>query len=296
MDCLSDCCVEIKRVSVYFCSGDIVQVFIKFTTDETIKVAGMDIIWPLADAVFFDCDGTLSRIEGINFLAERNGVGQIVIELTEHAMSQASLSKELYEQRLSHVRPSRRDFDHLVQAYYDNVSEDLIPVITLLQALGVAVYVISAGNNPAVSEFAQKLGIPACQVFCVDVAFDQLGNFQSYDQSSPLIRSGGKAELIQQVRASHGWSQVVLVGDGMNDAEASGAVEVFVGYGGHGYREKIAEMASVYLSHPSMAALLPIVLSSSETNQLSKVDKQLYEKGLRVLSDGDFSSIYKEKV
>ncbi|HAG61291.1 MAG TPA: phosphoserine phosphatase [Coxiellaceae bacterium] len=251
----------------------------------------MDIIWPLADAVFFDCDGTLSRIEGINFLAERNGVGQTVKELTEHAMSQASLSKELYEQRLSEVRPTRGNFDDLVQAYHDNVSEDLIPVITLLQRLGVAVYVISAGNNPAVSEFAQKIGVPGCQVFCVDIEFDPLGNFQSYDRSSPLIRSGGKAELIQQLRASHGWSQVVLVGDGMNDAEASGAVEVFVGYGGHGYREKIAAMASVYLSHPSMAALLPIVLSSFEVNQLSKVDKQLYEKGLTVLSDGDFSSI-----
>ena len=296
MDCLSDCRVEIKRVSVYFCSGDIVQVFIKFTTDETIKVAGMDIIWPLADAVFFDCDGTLSRIEGINFLAERNGVGQTVMELTEHAMSQASLSKELYEQRLSHVRPSRRDFDHLVQAYYDNVSEDLIPVITLLQALGVAVYIISAGNNPAVSEFAEKLGISDSHVFCVDVEFDHLGNFQSYDQSSPLIRSGGKAELIQQVRASQDWSQVFLVGDGMNDAEARGAVEVFVGYGGHGYREKVAELASVYLSHPSMAALLPMMLSSSKINELSNVNKQLYEKGFAILNNDDFSSSYREKV
>jgi len=296
VDCLSDCRVEIKRVSVYFCSGDIVQVFIKFTTDETIKVAGMDIIWPLADAVFFDCDGTLSRIEGINFLAERNGVGQTVIELTEHAMSQASLSKELYEQRLSQVRPTRRDFEELVQAYYNNVSEDLIPVITLLQSLGVAVYVISAGNNPAVSEFAQKLGIPGCQVFCVDVAFDQLGNFQSYDQSSPLTRSGGKAELIEQLRASHGWSQVVLVGDGMNDAEASGAVEVFVGYGGHGYREKIAALASVYLSHPSMAALLPIAFPLSEIGELSDFNKHLYEKGLAILNDGYFSSTCKEKV
>ena len=275
---------------------DIVQVFIEFTTDETIKVAEMDIIWPLADAVFFDCDGTLSRIEGINFLAERNGVGQAVMELTEHAMSQASLSKELYEQRLSQVRPTRRDFEELVQAYYSNVSEDLIPVITLLQSLGVAVYVISAGNNPAVSEFAQKLGIPGCQVFCVDVVFDQLGNFQSYDQSSPLTRSGGKAELIEQLRASHGWSQVVLVGDGMNDAEASGAVEVFVGYGGHGYREKIAALASVYLSHPSMAALLPIAFPLSEIGELSDFNKHLYEKGLAILNDGYFSSTCKEKV
>ena len=89
-----------------------------------------------------------------------------------------------------------------------------------------------------------------------------------------------------------GWAlqgKVFLVGDGMNDAEARGAVELFVGYGGHGYREKIAALASVYLSHPSMAALLPIVLSSSEVNQLSEDDKQLYEKGLAVLNNDNLS-------
>ena len=35
------------------------------------------------DAIVFDCDGTLSLIEGIAVLAHANGVGEHVRELTE---------------------------------------------------------------------------------------------------------------------------------------------------------------------------------------------------------------------
>ena len=271
---------------------DILQVFIEFTTDNVSEVDQMSINWPLADAVFFDCDGTLSRIEGINYLAERHGVGDAVTELTEHAMSQGSLSLELYEGRLDQVRPTRDNFHHLAQAYYQAVSEDVIPVIALLQRLGVAVFVISAGNNPAVSGFSQQLGVPVDRVLCVDVQFDETGAFQSFDRSSPLIKGGGKAKLIQYLRKMHNWSRVILVGDGMNDAEARGVVESFVGYGGHGYRDQVAALASVYLRHPSMSALLPLVLSSIEVGQLSDIDKSLYTKGRALLDDGDFSSIH----
>jgi phosphoserine phosphatase len=40
------------------------------------------------DAVIFDCDGTLSAVEGIDELAEKNAVGREVKALTQIAMGQ----------------------------------------------------------------------------------------------------------------------------------------------------------------------------------------------------------------
>ena len=52
------------------------------------------------EAIVFDCDGTLSAIEGVNELAKNSGVHQIIEELTHKAMSVAGLNPELYQKRL----------------------------------------------------------------------------------------------------------------------------------------------------------------------------------------------------
>ena len=54
-------------------------------------------VWQLKtsiDALIFDCDGTLSRIEGIDVLADQNGVGDAVKQLTHDAMTHMGLNPE----------------------------------------------------------------------------------------------------------------------------------------------------------------------------------------------------------
>src|SRR4051812_47754308 len=72
------------------------------------------------DAIIFDCDGTLSHIEGIDELAKENGVGEQGVKLTEEAMGRSGMSPELYEHRLNLVLPTAAQVDTLGQLYFQH--------------------------------------------------------------------------------------------------------------------------------------------------------------------------------
>ncbi len=110
--------------------------------------------WQLAkpiNAVIFDCDGTLSEIEGIDELAKLNHAGAKVAALTELAMGTTGMNPELYRERLKLVEPSREQVLHLGHLYQKHMVPDADAVIQLLTRLDKTVYIISAGLKPAVS-------------------------------------------------------------------------------------------------------------------------------------------------
>ena len=108
------------------------------------------------DTIIFDCDGTLSQIEGIDYLAEINNAKEAVAVLTEQAMSKTGLSSSLYEARLNLVKPTVTQISMLAQIYTDNVSPHAEKVIHILKKLGKEIYIFSAGVNPAVKLFGKK--------------------------------------------------------------------------------------------------------------------------------------------
>lgn len=219
------------------------------------------------DAVIFDCDGTLSTIEGVTELAQQKGVFQQVSDLTEQAMSTSGVSQSLYQQRLELIQPSLSEVQSLADLYWQHVTPDVPKVVEILQKMGKAVFVVSAGMAQAVEPFAQKIHISADRVYSVALEFDEQGRYQDFDRDSPLVRQCGKADIVAQLRQNY--SVIVHVGDGMNDAEAAEAVDLFVGYGGSYYRQSIADLSDVYISEPSMMGILTHVLTSQERCLLS---------------------------
>ncbi len=214
------------------------------------------------DVVIFDCDGTLSTIEGVTELARQNGVFQQVCDLTEQAMATSGVNESLYKQRLDLIQPTLAQVQALADNYWENITPGVIEVIQVLQSSGKSVFVASAGIAQAVELFAQKLNISSDRVYSVSVSFDDTGNYQDFDRASPLVRQYGKAEIADDLRQSY--SSIVHIGDGMNDAEAAGAVDLFVGYGGSYYRQSIADLSDVYLTEKSMTAVLPFLFMSKE--------------------------------
>ena len=69
-------------------------------------------------AIVFDCDSTLSSIDGIDFLAKNNGVGEAVKLLTRDAMGSMGLSPAIYQQRLDLVIPRREQVYALGHQYF----------------------------------------------------------------------------------------------------------------------------------------------------------------------------------
>lgn len=233
------------------------------------------------DAIVFDCDSTLSRVEGIDELAGTQAVRDEITRLTEQAMSTTGLSVELYQQRLELVRPNRQRLVELGEQYYQQRSPDIEAVLAVLRSLNKALYVISAGVNPSVALFAKRLGFERSAVHAVDIHFDAQGEYLDFDANSPLVERNGKREIITQIKRQH--PRVVHIGDGLNDIEAMDLVTRFIGYGGACYRKNIARLSEFYLTEASLLPMLALVLTADEVHRLSADNQRLYQAGLAMI-------------
>jgi len=235
------------------------------------------------DAVIFDCDGTLSKLEGIDELAVQNNVGDSVKALTSEAMNTSGMTPSLYEKRLELVKPTRQQVENMGQLYFDQHTPDVKKVIDVLQRLGKTVFVMSAGLKQSVDLFAEHLHIPASQVYAVAIEFDEHGEYKNFDRQSPLTMTGGKGYLVQELKQRY--PSVMHIGDGANDVDVIGHVTRFVGYGGVFYRESILKLSDFYIRSLSMSPVLVLALTEDESNQLVGDDRALYEKGMELIQE-----------
>lgn len=243
--------------------------------------------WQLSlpvSAIIFDCDSTLSSIEGIDFLAKNNGVGDAVRSLTSEAMSKTGLNPALYEERLDLIFPRREQVHALGHQYFAHRMPDIKEIITLFKRLNKSMYLVSAGVNPAVKIFGEMLQIPKENVYAVNLRFDQQGNFVDFERSSPLINNDGKREIIKMIKLKH--KDILHIGDGKNDIVTLDLVTRFVGFGGVAYRKDIAELCKYYIHTHSLAPLIPLALTEEECANLLPEEHTLLQKGLAAIQEG----------
>lgn len=204
--------------------------------------------------VIFDCDSTLSAIEGIDELA---GGPPEVKALTDAAMRGEVPLQEVYGRRLALVRPDRARVVALGARYVETLVPGARATVGALLAAGVRVRVLSGGVRPAVLVLARELGLGEADVAAVALRFAPDGSYAGYDESSPLARSGGKAEVIRSWRAELP-GPVLLVGDGMTDLEARPAADAFAAFTGVAARAPVVAGADYVVD--DMAAVRRLVL------------------------------------
>jgi len=237
--------------------------------------------WPPFKHVFFDCDSTLTSVEGIDVLASSAGKGWRVSVLTRAAMDGELPLEEIYGKRLNAVRPTRGQIISLVQQYKRHVVPDADQVISALQFLGHKVYIISGGLEEPVAEFGLSLSVPRENIRAVEIQYDRLsGEWWRTDQEplnpeeryldfehDPLTLSPGKAQLIQEMIGDEG-GRSLLVGDGASDLFAQQAVDLFVGFGGVVRRPQVEAEAPIYINSKSLAPLLIIAAGPAGLRRL----------------------------
>jgi phosphoserine phosphatase len=210
------------------------------------------------DVICFDCDSTLSKIEGIDELARRVGLGEEMSRLTDAAMNGEVPLEAVYGQRLSAIRPDQACIDWLADLYIEQIVDGVKEVFETLTTAGKELHIISGGLRQAILPLAQVLGLPETQVHAVDIYFNADGSYRDYDQSSPLARSGGKAEICRRLLKAEG--SLVMIGDGKTDMEAKQAGAVVVGFGGVVDRAVVREQADFYCAEPSLVSILAHIL------------------------------------
>jgi phosphoserine phosphatase len=216
---------------------------------------------PPFDVVFFDCDSTLSAVEGIDELARRAGVYDTVAPLTRLAMEGSLTLDEVYKKRLDLIRPDRAALAWLGAQYVEKVVPDARDTLAALTRLGKHVHIMSGGLHEAVVTLGDYLGVPREQVHAVPVRLSPTGDYVGFAEDAPLARSRGKAEQCRRLLKG---ARAALVGDGVTDLEAAAAGVFVVGFGGVIRREKLVERADAYCAGPALACVLEFLLTPAE--------------------------------
>ena len=208
-------------------------------------------------SVIFDCDSTLSAIEGIEELAHAHRTE--IARLTEEAMRGEIPLEDVYGRRLELVRPTRDQVAALGERYVRTLVTDARETVAALLAESIEVRVLSGGIRQAVVALALALGLTERAVEAVDVHFDENGDYAGFDETSPLTRSGGKRTILEQ------WlpelpRPVMLVGDGATDLEARPPADTFVAFAGVVERPVVIDAADVVVRAPSLAPIVVLAL------------------------------------
>lgn len=219
-------------------------------------------------SVWFDCDSTLSRIEGVDELTRGlpPATRSEIKRMTEAAMNGELPIAEVYERRLASVAPTASMVEEVGELYVGATVPGAVQAIATLRRLGKTVGIVSGGLLGAVRVFARHLGIDAANVHAVDVRFDAHGNYLDFDRASPLWRNDGKRVLLAAMPDA--LRPLAFVGDGMTDLEAAPAADRFVGFGGVARRERVAAAAERYVTESDLCAILPHLLTPDELAQI----------------------------
>lgn len=255
-----------------------------------------DTRWASFDLIFFDCDSTLSTIEGIDELARLKGKEQRVGLLTDKAMNGELDLAEVYGKRLQAIRPTRGQLKAIEERYWETIVPDAAAVIAALRFLNKQVFIISGGLAEPVRGFGVRLGVPLENIRAVELEYNELSgewwryyepdtkNRQTYldYNEGPLTISTGKSQIIRELAGNrHG--RRLMVGDGSSDLAARDVVDLFVGFGGVISREKVKREADIFIHTRSLAPVLPLAVGPEGGSRLAGTPYQtLYERGIQL--------------
>jgi phosphoserine phosphatase len=198
--------------------------------------------------ICFDCDSTLSSIEGIDELARIRGAEAFarVEALTHEAMNGLVRMEDVFGLRIEIVRPGAQEASAVGRRYVETVEATAKSTVSELARMGWTAVIISGGFRQAIRPLADFLGIE--RVEAVDLYFAGDGSYKGYATDYPTTRTGGKCEVVSRLRAEFKPEKVVMVGDGASDLETRPAVDLFVGYGGFVARENVKRGSAAFVT------------------------------------------------
>lgn len=271
--------------------------------------------WTSFDLIFFDCDSTLSTIEGIDELAKLAGKEDEIAALTNQAMNGQLDLKDVYGARLQAIQPTKAQLKAVEERYWETAVADAQAVIAALHFLKKQVYVISGGLAEPVRGFARRLGVEPDHVRAVELEYNALsGEWWRYHDprqlaeqkfmdfyEGPLTVSSGKPNVVNELAGDqHG--KRLFVGDGASDLATERVVDLFVGFGGVVARENVRQAAQVWLSANTLAPILPLAAGPyGYARVVGTPHQKVFDKGIALtrtslftIADDDVRSTFEE--
>jgi len=198
--------------------------------------------------IVFDCDSTLSAIEGIDELARQCGpeIFHKIEALTHAAMNGEVPIDEIFARRLDMIHPSETTCQQVGKLYIEHIEPTAQETLKTLRQDGWTITIVSGGFTQVIRPLAEHLGIE--RIDAVPLKFHLDGTYAGYDTSAPPSRNGGKPEIIAQLKKELSPTRVIMVGDGISDLETRSEVDTFIGFGRYADREKVRKEADLFIT------------------------------------------------
>lgn len=256
--------------------------------------------WTSYDLIFFDCDSTLSTIEGIDELARLKGKELRVGVLTHKAMNGELELGQVYGKRLQAIRPTRGQLKEIEELYMQTIVPDTQAVLDALRFLNKTVFIISGGLTEPVRGFGKRLGVPQENIRAVELEYDELsGEWWRYEEpqmrnaqrfmdhdNGPLTISSGKPQIITDLAGKRAGRRL-MVGDGSSDLATRPVVDLFVGFGGVVTRESVLSGSDAFVHSMSIAPVLPLAAGPAGYQRVKDTPHQaVFDRGIQLGIDG----------
>lgn len=211
-----------------------------------------------AKLIFFDCDSTLSSIEGIDELARARGedVFNAVVALTDAAMNGEIPLDQVFPRRMEIIQPDKTTCEAVAQLYIETITPGTREVLADLKADGWTPVILSGGFAPLIAPLARDLGIDHLEA--VPLYLHEDGSYAGYGQNYPTTRNGGKNEIIREWKDAMLPAKVIMIGDGASDLETKPDVDCFIGFGGVVRRPLVQAGADAWIEAMSDFATVKI--------------------------------------
>ncbi len=204
-------------------------------------------------AVFFDMDSTLIDMEVIDEMARIKGVGREVGRITERAMrgdfdfeesltQRVALLKGLEQERLEEIKDSMR------------LSPGVEEVVTTLRWLGYRLGVVTGGFDFFAQHLKERLGLDWAFANRLEIKDGKLTG----RVLGEVLDAAAKARIVNQTACDAGivLDQVVVVGDGANDALMLGQAGLGIAFNA---KPSLDPVANVSLGRGGMTNLLHLL-------------------------------------
>ncbi|MFH1058912.1 MAG: phosphoserine phosphatase SerB [Pseudomonadota bacterium] len=203
--------------------------------------------------IFFDMDSTLVDMEVIDEMARRRGVGREVARITEKAMRGDFDFEESLIQRVALLKGlSLGEMAEIRDAMA--LSQGVEEVVTTLKWLGLEIGVVTGGFDFFAQSLKERLGLDHAFANRLEAKAGKLTG----RVLGEIIDAAGKARIVSQVACQRGipMDQVVVVGDGANDALMLGQAGLGIAYNA---KRRLQDAAHASLGRTGMTNLLHLL-------------------------------------
>lgn len=198
----------------------------------------------------FDFDSTLTRVEGLDILAEislqgnpnKDKIVKQIQEITDLGIDGDISFTDSLNRRLALLKANKTHLAQLIELLKNKISKSVASNKEFFETHKDSIYVISAGFKEFIVPIVAEYNITEDRVFANTFKFDEEGTIIGFDDTNDLSKHNGKIACLKNMNLQ---GEVHVIGDGYSDyvMREAGVAHKFFAYTENVARKKVLDIA-----------------------------------------------------